>query len=172
MSTDCARMSEFNRLAAVNIDEHNMPLASREVRQERDVAIYDLLLDSRFSLPDRDGRSAPPGPYCLWIGLQDNRLAFRVSTEENGDLIEFHLSMNPFRSVIKNYLRILESYNTAVKTLPRHQIEVFDQARKEIHNEGADLLEKKLDQKIIIDQMTARRLFTLVFALSRTTRLP
>jgi len=165
-------MVDGNRLVEVNIDAHNMPLASREVQQERDVAIYDLLLDNRFSIPDRDGKSAPPGPYRLWLGLLNNRLVFRISTESSRDFVEFHLSMNPFRMVLKNYLRILESYNTAVKTLPRHQIEVFDQARNKIHNEGAEILQQKLETRIDIDQITARRLFTLVFALGRTMRLP
>ncbi len=165
-------MADTNRLVEVILDTHNMPLASREVQQERDVAIYDLLLDNRFSIPDRDGTSAPPGPYRLWLGLLNTRLVFRIGTEVSGDFIEFHLSMNPFYLILKNYLRILESYNTAVKTLPRHQIEIFDQARKKIHNEGAELLLQKLETRIDIDQITARRLFTLVFALSRTLRLP
>ena len=39
--------------------------------------------------------------------------------------------------------------------------------RRGLHNEGAELLEARLDGKVGIDHETARRLFTLVCALYR-----
>ena len=158
-------MTDTDRLDEIEIDDRNLPFISREVQQERNVAIYDLLQSNRFSLPDRDGRSAPPGPYKLWLGIQNNRLVFRISNAEHADFIEYHLSINPFRVIIKNYFRILDAYNSAVMTLPRHRIEAIDVARGKIHDEGADQLMEKLEGKMIVDHQTARRLFTLVCAL-------
>jgi uncharacterized protein (UPF0262 family) len=37
--------------------------------------------------------------------------------------------------------------------------------RRGVHNEGADLLEARLKGKVDIDHETARRLFTLIYAL-------
>jgi uncharacterized protein (UPF0262 family) len=37
--------------------------------------------------------------------------------------------------------------------------------RRGIHNDGADLLEERLKGKIALDRETARRLFTLIYAL-------
>ena len=60
---------------------------------------------------------------------------------------EFHLSLGPFRQVVKDYFQICESYFDAVKKLPPSQIEAIDMARRGIHNEGARVLQERLDGK-------------------------
>ena len=40
-------------------------------------------------------------------------------------------------------------------------------ARRGIHNEGASILQERLEGKAEIDQDTARRLFTLISVLNR-----
>jgi uncharacterized protein (UPF0262 family) len=37
--------------------------------------------------------------------------------------------------------------------------------RRALHNEGADILRGRLDGKVVTDEMTARRLFTLICVL-------
>jgi uncharacterized protein (UPF0262 family) len=39
--------------------------------------------------------------------------------------------------------------------------------RRGLHNEGSDLLRQRLEGKIALDHETARRLFTLIYALQR-----
>ena len=78
---------------------------------------------------------------------------------------EFHLSLSPFRQVVKDYWQICESYFDAVKTMPPSQIETIDMARRGIHNEGARILAERLEGKAEVDNDTARRLFTLVCVL-------
>ena len=80
-------------------------------------------------------------------------------------LAEFHLSLSPFRQVVKDYFAICKSYFDAVKTLPPSQIETIDMARRGIHNEGARILQERLDGKVEVDDATARRLFTLICVL-------
>ena len=53
----------------------------------------------------------------------------------------------------------------AVKRLPPAQIEAIDMARRGIHNEGARVLQDRLDEKVDLDMDTARRLFTLICVL-------
>jgi uncharacterized protein (UPF0262 family) len=154
-----------SRLAHVEIDDSNLPAPTPEIEQERRVAIFDLLEDNSFALPQRDDRPVPSGPYHLFLSIRDKRLVFDVRTEGGDTVAEFHLSLSPFRQVVKDYWQICESYFDAVKKLPPSQIEAIDMARRGIHNEGARVLQERLEGKAEIDIDTARRLFTLICVL-------
>jgi uncharacterized protein (UPF0262 family) len=52
-----------------------------------------------------------------------------------------------------------------VKRLPPSQIEAIDMARRGIHNEGALVVQERLEGKAVVDTATARRLFTLICVL-------
>jgi len=129
------------------------------------VAIFDLLEDNSFALPLPDGRPVPPGPYRLGLAIRDGRLVFDIADEAAERVGEFHLSLGPFRQVVKDYFQICESYFEAVKRLPPSQIEAIDMARRGIHNEGARVLQERLSGKALVDVDTARRLFTLICVL-------
>jgi uncharacterized protein (UPF0262 family) len=106
----------------------------------------------------------PPGPYRLELAVRDRRLVFDIHAE-SGRAGEFHLSLTPFNQVVKDYFQICESYFDAVKHLPPAQIEAIDMGRRGLHNEAAELLVQRLEGKVELDFDTARRLFTLIFAL-------
>jgi uncharacterized protein (UPF0262 family) len=127
--------------------------------------MFDLLEDNSFSIPDRDGREVPPGPYKLALSIKERRLVFDLTQENDEPAGAFLLSLGPFRQVVKDYFQICESYFDAVKTLPPSQIETIDMARRGIHNEGARVLQERLNGKADIDEQTARRLFTLICVL-------
>ena len=129
------------------------------------MAIFDLLEDNSFQLVSRDGRDAHPGPYRLLLKIQDRRLVFDLKSEEEEPAGEIHLALGPFRQVVKDYFQICESYFDAVKKLPPSQIEAIDMARRGIHNEGARVLEERLEGKAELDIDTSRRLFTLICVL-------
>jgi uncharacterized protein (UPF0262 family) len=154
----------MTRLCAIEIDDKGLPPPTPEIEQERRVAIFDLLEDNSFDLPPKDGGAAPEGPFRLTLSIRDRRLVFDISGD-TGKAAEFHLSLGPFRQVVKDYFQICESYFEAVKRLPPGQIEAIDMARRGIHNEGARLLRERLDGKVELDDGTARRLFTLVCVL-------
>ncbi|MFO7921187.1 UPF0262 family protein [Rhodobacteraceae bacterium W635] len=152
-------------ICAIEIDDSDLPAPTPEIEQERKVAVFDLLEDNSFCLPARDGRDGPAAPYTLHLAIRDRRLVFDVDTEGGEDAAEFHLSLSPFRQVVKDYWQICESYYEAVKTLPPSKIEAIDMARRGIHDEGARVLQERLDGKAEVDHDTARRLFTLVCVL-------
>lgn len=154
-----------NRLCDVVLDDGGLPPPTPEIEQERRVAIFDLLEDNAFALPPRDGRAAPDGPYRLTLGIQDRRLVFAIDTEAGASAAAFHLSLSPFRQVVRDYFQICESYFDAVKRLPPSQIEAIDMGRRGIHMEGARTLIERLEGKVEIDIDTARRLFTLICVL-------
>lgn len=155
----------MSRLFRIEIDDKGLPAATAEIEQERKVAIFDLLEDNSFAIPARNGTPVPEGPYCLALGVRDGRLVFDTTTEAGTRVAEFHLSMGPFRQVVKDYFQICESYFEAVKRLPPAQIEAIDMARRGIHNEGARVLQERLEGKVDFDIDTARRLFTLICVL-------
>ncbi len=127
--------------------------------------MFDLLEDNSFALVARGDQTPPEGPYHLTMGLRDKRLVVEATTEAGDPAGAFYLSLGPFRQVVKDYFAICESYFDAVKTLPPSQIEAIDMARRGIHNEGARVLQERLEGKAEIDKDTARRLFTLICVL-------
>jgi len=155
----------MNRICHIQIDERGLLRATPEIEQERRVAIFDLLEDNSFALPLRADRPAPPGPYRLGLAIREGRLVFDIGTETAEKVGEFHLSLGPFRQVVKDYFQICESYFDAVKHLPPSRIEAIDMARRGIHNEGARVLQDRLTGKAQVDIDTARRLFTLICVL-------
>ena len=154
-----------NRLCHIEIDERGLARPTPEIEQERKVAIFDLLEENSFALPEREGRPEVPGPYRLGLAIRDGRLVFSLETEALAKVGEFHLSLGPFRQVVKDYFQICESYFEAVKRLPPSQIEAIDMARRGIHNEGARVVQERLEGKATVDTDTARRLFTLICVL-------
>ncbi len=155
----------MSRLCRIEIDDTGLPAPTPEIEQERKVAVFDLLEDNSFAIPARGDAAAPQGPFCLALGVRDGRLVFDTTTEAGAKVAEFHLSMGPFRQVVKDYFQICESYFDAVKRLPPAQIEAIDMARRGIHNEGARVLQERLEGKADFDIDTARRLFTLICVL-------
>ncbi len=155
----------MSKLVSIEIDDKGLAPPTPEIEQERKVAIFDLLEDNSFTLPERDGRDVPEGPFKLSLAIRERRLVFDLDTESGEKAAEFHLSLGPFRQVVKDYFQICESYFDAVKKMPPSQIEAIDMARRGIHNEGARVLQERLEGKAVIDIDTARRLFTLICVL-------
>lgn len=154
-----------NRICHIEIDERGLVRPTPEIEQERRVAIYDLLEENSFGLPPKADRVLPEGPYRVLLAIRDGRIVFDITTEDGVKAAEFHLSLGPFRQVVKDYFQICESYFDAVKRLPPSQIEAIDMARRGIHNEGALILRERLEGKANVDSDTARRLFTLICVL-------
>lgn len=147
-----------HRLEKVELDEESLAAVSRDQEQERQIAIFDLLEENYFR-PE----GAAAGPYELRMGLVENRLLLDV----RGPNYERRhiLSLSPFRSLIKDYFMICESYYQAIRNSSPAQIEALDMGRRGLHNEASDLLRTRLQGKIETDIDTARRLFTLICAL-------
>jgi uncharacterized protein (UPF0262 family) len=155
----------MSHIVDIVLDDAGLPPPTPEIEQERKVAMFDLLEENSFVLPKRDDRVVPDGPYAVNLSIREKRLVFDVQTTDGSKAAEFHLSLSPFRQVVKDYYQICESYFDAVKTMPPSQIETIDMARRGIHNEGSRVLQERLEGKAEIDSDTARRLFTLICVL-------
>ncbi|HEY1632054.1 MAG TPA: UPF0262 family protein [Rhizomicrobium sp.] len=148
------------RISSIQLDEKSVVRRTREIEQEREIAIYDLLEENSFQLAESDG-----GPYKLILGVEENRLIFDIRLEDDSEHGRVMLSLTPFRTVIKDYFLICDSYFKAIRNAPPSQIETLDMSRRAVHNEGSVLLRERLKGKIEVDHDTARRLFTLVCVL-------
>jgi uncharacterized protein (UPF0262 family) len=153
-------MTDPKRLVKVSLDDASMAAASRDAEHERAVAIYDLIEENSFAPLGHDG-----GPYRLALQLVENRLVFDIRTEGDEPVIAHHLSLSPFRRLVKDYFLVCESYYQAIRTATPSQIEAIDMGRRALHNEGSELLQERLKDKIAMDFDTARRLFTLLTVL-------
>ena len=161
--TEGARSNK--RLIAIALDPASIERGTPDQEHERLTAIYDLIEENIFELPD--GRE---GPYQLHIGMVNARLVFNILSEHGDPIISHGLSMSPFRRVIKDYFLICQSYYEAIRVSTSAQIEAIDMGRRGLHNEAADIVTERLKGKVVIDFQTARRLFTLLAALSWTGR--
>ncbi len=149
------------RLAGIELDEHSIVRWHEDVARERSVAICDLLENNSFVL------TAYPeaGPYFLLLSIRDNRLVFLLRDLGGHELAEVLLPLSPFRNVVREYFAICEAYYDAVRGAQAQQIETIDMGRRGLHNEAAVLLKERLSAQIVVDDETARRLFTLLCVL-------
>jgi uncharacterized protein (UPF0262 family) len=148
------------RLVSVTLDEVSIGRGNPDQEHERAVAIWDIVEANSFAIPGDEG-----GPYCLGISLVEKKLALDIR-RENGEAVIAHvLSLTPFRRVIKDYKLICDSYYAAIRSATPSQIEAIDMGRRGLHNEASELLRDRLNGKVEVDFDTARRLFTLIFAL-------
>lgn len=154
-------MTDSNfRLTAIELDERTVLRRTRQIEQERAIAIYDLLETNYFA-----PRGSLGGPYKLLLGIAENRLVFDVHLEAGEPHGRIILALTSFKRIVKDYFLVCESYYKAIRNAPPSQIESLDMARRGLHNEGSELLRERLKGKIDIDFDTARRLFTLVCVL-------
>ena len=149
-----------HRLQSVVIDDASLAAASRDVEHEREVAIFDLLEENLF-----EPSGAETGPYDLKLSLIEGRLVLDIA---GPDYARRHmLSLSPFKTIIRDYFMICESYYAAIRHSTPSQIEALDMGRRGLHDEGSRLLRERLSGKVETDHDTARRLFTLICALHR-----
>ena len=153
------------RIARIDIDEASLSAPSDQVEHERKVAMFDLIEKNSFD-PEGAAEAGSEGPFDLRLALEDNRLVFDIAGPNFARKIM--LSLAPFKTMLRDYRMICESYYEALKNATPAQIESIDMGRRGVHNEGAELLSERLKGKVAIDHETGRRLFTLVNALVRS----
>ncbi len=149
-----------DRLSDVFLDEDTIPRGAIEADHERAVAIFDLVEENSFAIPGRDD-----GPYTMTISQEESKFTFDVRTSDGEQAVSIVVSMTPFRSLLRDYFLVCETYYSAIRTASPRQIEAIDRERTKLHNEGAELISQRLNEKVAIDQGTARRLFTLITTL-------
>lgn len=151
-----------DRIVTVTLDPNTITSVDPDEVHEWRVATYDLV-DSNAFYP---ARVKAKGPYALHLSIVHNHIVLDVRDPETFSPIAAHyLSLTPFRSLIRDYFRIRESYYEAIRSASTYQIEAVDMGRRGLHNQAAELLISRLENKLVMDLETARRLFTLICAI-------
>ncbi|HEY8127554.1 MAG TPA: UPF0262 family protein [Hyphomicrobium sp.] len=158
--TVAATEKSRDRLVDITLDAKSLGRTNPNIEHEREVAIFDILDGNAFRI---DGMDA--GPYKLNLSLVDDRLVLAISPSSEADAVEQTIALTPLKRIVKDYFMICESYYEAVRTAPPARIQAIDVSRRALHDEGSSLLKDKLLPKIIVDDDSARRLFTLVVSL-------
>jgi uncharacterized protein (UPF0262 family) len=153
-------MDERRRIVNIFLDDRTLGRRSPEIEHERAVAIFDLLEDNYFAPINGE-----LGPFILHLSIKENRLGISVCDEADNEIFNFDLSLSSFRSVIKDYFLICESYYSAIKIASSSKIQAIDMARRGLHNDGSQILVERLKKIIEVDFDTGRQLFTLLCVL-------
>jgi uncharacterized protein (UPF0262 family) len=146
-------------ITAIALDESSLTARTSAHEHERQVAMNDLIEWNHFALKEGDG------PYTLTLKTAENRIALIVSSPNFKQPVTLAVPLAPFRSLIRDYFLICESYFEAVKVGNIARIEAIDMSRRGLHNEGAEQLTSLLEERVDMDSETARRLFTLLCVL-------
>jgi uncharacterized protein (UPF0262 family) len=152
------------RIIKVELDEATILWRNADIEQERRVAIFDLIEDNSFQ-PLREYDDGYAGPYQLHMSVQEGRLIWEIRRENGEHLETLILALGRFRRPIRDYFAICDSYFQAIRKSTAAEIETIDMARRGVHNEAAELLMERLEGKVKVDFVTARRLFTLICVL-------
>jgi len=146
-----------SKIANISIDAKSLVRSERN-KNARDRAITDLLDDNKFQVGDYKG------PFTVNLEVVDSKFFISIIGEsEQVDTISIPISS--LRRVIKDYHIICESYYDAIKTADSRRVEAIDMGRRGVHNEGAEILEEFLQDKITSDFETYRKLFALLYVL-------
>lgn len=153
--------AQTDRIVTITLDPSTIISLDHDEAHERRIAIYDLIQENKFY----PARVTATGPFALHISIMNNHILLDVRDPVTYKPVAAHyLSLSPFRGLIRDYFRIRDSYYEAIKSASHYQIEAVDMARRGLHNEAAELLMARLDNKLVMDHETARRLFTLMCA--------
>ncbi len=134
---------------------------SPETRQESAIAIRDILEGNLFR-----PKSSAGGPYRLVLKVSGNRLLLDIKLADFRDHGRLLLSLTPLRRVLRDYQTVCQTCHAAARESQVMRLEALDHGRRSLHDEGARMLMERLQDRIELDFATARRLFTLVSALS------
>ena len=154
-------MSTGPSIRSVSLDDASIIRRSPEVEHERRVALVDLTHSNEVTLLHAPELTAP---YDLFISVRENRLHLTF-TDGAKNTHDITLSLASYRGIIKDYFLMCEQYYDAIKHSASDRLQTLDMARRGVHNEGSEMLQSQLADKITMDFATARRLFTLICVL-------
>lgn len=153
-------MDERRRIVNVFLDEDTLGGGSPHAVHERRAAIFDLLEENHFAPAD-----GSLGPFIVHLAERENRLLFDVRDEADQPAFDFSIPVAAFRSIVRDYHIICDSYYEAIRSGTPSRIQAVDMGRRGLHNEGAETLRERLKPHVEVDFDTARRLFTLLCVL-------
>jgi len=151
-----------HRIIGVTLDSKSLTTRAADIEVEKHRAVSDLLHENSFRLKTPE---TAEGPYNLTLSLQEGRLVIDVGCVRTGHREGLQLALAPLRKHISDYVIICDNFYKTARAGQIHRLEAIDAGRRAVHDEGAGLLAEALEDKVLLDKPTARRLFSLVYVL-------
>ena len=150
------------RIADVVLDSSSLTARSADIEMERHKAVSDLLAENNFELLTPAGTT---GAYHLKLTLDADRLHMRVHCRGTDMTENLSLPLAPLKKLIHDYVILCDNFYKTAREGQIHRLEAIDAGRRSIHDEAAELLAESLQNKVNLDKLTARRLFSLLYVL-------
>lgn len=150
------------RIADVVLDSSSLTARSTDIEMERHKAISDLLAENSFELLAPAGTT---GAYHLKLTLDADRLHMRVHCRGTDVTENLSVPLASLKKHIHDYVILCDNFYKTAREGQIHRLEAIDAGRRSIHDEAAELLAESLQNKVNLDKLTARRLFSLLYVL-------
>jgi uncharacterized protein (UPF0262 family) len=151
-----------HRIIDIRLDNESLATRSTEIEIERHRAISDLLDENSFRLVSPE---TAEGPYRLLLTLTGDQLMIQADCAKTAHKEEISLPLSGLKRHIADYIIVCDNFYKTARAGEFHRLEAIDAGRRSIHDEAAELLQETLENKVILDKTTARRLFTLLYVL-------
>lgn len=141
------------------------PSIDARVRAEIDQIIAELRTSQTLApiMPN-----AGPGPWHLSISAGSaQELSLGFTCTMSGAQTAVYLPLLQLRHHLSDYALICDSFYNAAKSGDIHRLEAVDAGRRGVHDEAAADLADMTEGKLRLDKPTARRLFSLLYILSK-----
>ena len=155
-------MTETATARIIHIDLASPSITLPALMQERHRAVSDLLFENSFALT---APTQAKGPYRLSLALDDLQIAIGVQCTASQHQQQINLSASSLKGYFRDYNLICDNFYRVAKDCENQRLEAIDMGRRALHNEAAESLIEALENKVILDKMTARRLFSLLYVL-------
>lgn len=155
---------QAGRIIDVILDSGSLTTRSADIEMERHKAISDLLAENSFTLAEHPDAV---GPYHLHLSLSkaEDRLHIRARCTQTQTEADIGLPLGSLKKHIHDYVILCDNFYKTARAGQIHRLEAIDAGRRSIHDEGAELLAETIQNRIILDKLTARRLFSLLYVL-------
>jgi len=101
-------------------------------------------------------------PYRLILSWQNHKMILQFHSLQDPNQTLTHLiSLSPYKAFLSEYAVIRQAYQESLVQGHSMQLETLDMARRGIHNQAAELLQERLQQKMTLDFGAARFLFSM-----------
>ena len=160
------KTANVNRISDIHFGEGLKAPKREELEYERKAALHDLIEENSFSPFHQKQHQS--GPHVLTLSCEEGRLIFSIASASSQKKSQFRLALKPLSRHVRDYFLTCESYYDAIQSSPLERVEEIDHNRRQIHDEGGQMLKASLAKENAIglyidcDLNTARRLFTLI----------
>ncbi len=104
------------------------------------------------------------------LGPSGVTLALCSPTAETPRLAQYRVLWSSLRRLLKDYSEVIANIVNTGMNAGGSRFEAMDYGKKVVHDEAGEEIQELLEETMILDLATARRLFTLLFLLK--TKLP